>query len=237
MGNYKNKTYTDCRECVARGMSLFCGCLSDKELNEFMEIKKIHIYDKHDFIFHEDTPSHGIYILCSGRIKLTNSSRFGQQQILKIVSAGEIIEKNGLYNTGKHTVTAETLEKSEVTFFEGEDFLNLLKRHSDLSLRIINVLSQELEQVQQKINQLTFKDAKGRLALILLDLAKSYGVKNSEGVDLGIVLKREEIAEMTGIALETAVRLLSQFKKEGIIKIEGKQITLLNEPKLQTLSN
>jgi CRP/FNR family transcriptional regulator len=233
----KNNSFTNCRACIARGISIFCGALTDEELNEFMEIKKVHIYDKHDIIFHEETPSHGIYILCSGRIKLTNSSRFGQQQILKIVSGGEIIEKNGLYNTGKHTVTAETLEKSEVTFFEREDFLNLLKRHSDLSLRLINVLSQELEQAQQKINQLTFKDAKGRLALILLDLAKSYGVKNSEGVVLGIALKREEIAEMTGMTLETAVRLLSQFKKDRIIKVKGKQITLLNQQKLQTLSN
>jgi len=235
--NSKTNPFIDCRACVARGISIFCGGLTDEELNEFMEIKKVHIYDKHDIIFHEDTPSHGIYILCSGRIKLTNSSRFGQQQILKIVPAGEIIEKNGLYNTGKHTVTAETLEKSEVTFFEREDFLNLLKSHSDLSLRLINVLSQELEQAQQKINQLTFKDAKGRLALILLDLAKSYGIKNSEGVVLGIALKREEIAEMTGMTLETAVRLLSQFKKDRIIKVKGKQITLLNQQKLQTLSN
>ena len=237
MGNYKNKTYTDCRKCAARGMSLFCGGLSDKELNEFMEIKKIHAYGKHDIIFHEETPSYGIYILCSGKAKLTNSSRFGQQKILKIISGGEIIEKNGLFNAGKHTVAAETLEPSEITFFEREDFLNLLRRNPDLSIGLINVLSQELQQSQNKISHLTFKDAKARLASILLELAKSHGVKRNEGMFLGIVLKREEIAEMAGIALETAVRLLSQFKKEGIIKIEGKQITLLNEPKLQTLSN
>ncbi|HEX9758331.1 MAG TPA: Crp/Fnr family transcriptional regulator [Nitrospiria bacterium] len=235
--NSKPNHFTDCRACVARGISLFCGGVTDDELNEFMEIKKIHNYDKHDIIFHEDTPSHGIYILCSGRIKLTNSSRFGQQQILKIVSAGEIIEKNGLFNTGKHTVTAETLERSEVTFFEREDFLTLLKNHSDLSIRLINVLSQELEKSQQRINQLTFKDAKGRLALILLDLAKSYGVKNKDGIALGITLKREEIAEMTGMTLETAVRLLSQFKKDRVIKVEGKQIILINQQRLQTLSN
>jgi len=237
MGNYKNKAYTNCKKCVARGMSLFCGGLSDKELNEFMEIKKIHIYGKHDIIFHEETPSYGVYILCSGKAKLTNSSHFGQQKILKIISGGEIIEKNGLFNAGKHTVTAETLERSEITFFEREEFLNLLKKNPDLSIRLINVLSQELEQSQSKISQLTFKDAKARLALILLELAKSYGVKRNEGIFLGIVLKREEIAEMAGIALETAVRLLSQFKKEDIIKLEGKQITLLNEPKLQTLSH
>ncbi len=224
----------DCSHCLAKSLSDICN-LTGEELNDFLAIQKFLVYDKHQTVFYEGKPCYGIYILCAGKVKLTQSSRLGQQRILRIASPGELIEKNGLYNMGRHSFTCETLERSQVNFIEKTDFLNLIKKHNNLALKLINSLSQELELAQEKIGRSTFETARERLAEALLELGEKYGAKKEHEIAIDLYLTREELAELSGTSLETAVRLLSSFKREKIVKTDGKKITIINLDKLKQI--
>jgi CRP-like cAMP-binding protein len=224
----------DCSHCLVKSLGDICN-LTGEELADFLGVQKFLVYDKHQTVFYEGKPCHGIYILCAGKVKLIQSSRLGQQQILRIVSPGELIEKNGLYNMGRHSVTCETLEPSQINFIEKKDFLNLIKKHNDLALKLINTLSRELELAQEKIGRSTFETARERLATALLELGEKYGTRKEDDIFIDLYLTREELAELSGTSLETAVRLLTAFKREKIIKTDGKKIRIVNMDKLKQI--
>ena len=231
--NHLNKaSTTDCHHCVGRALSPFCGALSMDDVNTFMRIKRGHRYAAGQAIFYEGNPCQGIYILCSGSVKLTQSSQTGQQQIIGIVSPGDLIEKCALFHPGAHSSTAEAMARVEVSFFDRQEFLDLLKLNPHLSIRLITVLSQEAEKGWERSRSLLFKSAMERLIDVLLDLARRHGEKRNGATMIGPELKREELAEMVGVTLETTVRLLALLKKEKLVRVEGRKILIFDTEKL-----
>lgn len=201
-------------------------------MNTFMKVKRAHRYGSGQAIFYEGNPSQGIYILCSGSVKLTQSSQTGQRQIIGIVSPGDLIEKCALFHPGAHSSTAEAMAQVEVSFFDRQEFLDLLKLYPHLSVRLITVLSEEAERGWERSRSLLFRSAMERLIDVLLDLARRHGEKRNGATVIGLELKREELAEMVGVTLETAVRLLALLKDEKLIRIEGRKIVIFHEEKL-----
>lgn len=228
----KRTTLTDCNGCVVRVLSSFCGDLNPYEIDTFMRIKRVHVYQKNDTIFCEDNSCGGIYILCAGSIKLVQSSKTGKQQILAIVSPGELIEKSLLFHPGRHSATAQALEHCEVSFFYRDEFMEALKSNNHLAINLIKTLSREVENVQERTRQLLFKSAKERLAETLLTLGRKHGARHDRDISIELDLKREELAEMVGVEPETVVRLLALLKKENLIRFNGKKILITDEEKL-----
>lgn len=232
----KKTNATDCSHCVVRVLSSFCGNLNPHEIDTFMKVKRTHLYEKNDTIFYEENSCTGIYILCSGSVKLIQSSKTGKQQILTIVSPGELIEKSLLFHPGRHSTTAQALEHCEVSFFYRDEFLEVLKSNNHLALNLIKTLSEEIENAQERTRRLLFKSAKERLAEVLLTLGRKHGTKHDRELSIELDLKREELAEMVGVEPETVVRLLSFLKKEKIIRFDGKKIFIVDEEKLTHVS-
>lgn len=236
MDSGRRPTLTDCNHCIVRALSSVCGELNQEETDLFMKMKRAHVYEKNDTIFYEGNSCAGIYILCSGSVKLTQSSKTGKQQILRIVSPGDLIEKTLFFHPGKHSTTAQALERCEVSFFYREEFLDGLKSNNHLAIHLIRVLSQEVENAQERMRQLLFKSAKERLAETLLMLGRKHGVRFDDKISIELDLKREEMAEMVGVEPETVVRMLSLLKREKIIRFDGKKILITDEEKLTHFS-
>lgn len=236
MDHCKKTALTDCNGCVVRVLSSFCGDLNPHEIDTFMQVKRIHAYVKNDTIFNEGNSCAGIYILCAGRVKLIQSSDTGKQQILAIVSPGELIEKSLLFHPGRHSTTARALEHCEVTFFYRDEFMEVVRSNNHLAMNLIKTLSQEVENVQERTRQLLFKSAKERLAETLLALGRKHGARRDGDIAIELDLKREELAEMVGVEPETVVRLLSLLKKEKLIRLDGKKILITDEEKLAHVS-
>lgn len=236
MDTCKKTPLLDCNHCVVRVLSTFCGDLNPHEIDTFMRVKRIHVYEKNDTIFCEGNSCAGIYILCSGSIKLVQSSKTGKQQILAIVSPGELVEKSLLFHPGRHSTTAQALECCEVSFFYRDEFMEVLKSNNHLAINLIKTLSQEVENVQERTRQLLFKSAKERLAETLLSLGRKHGARHDRDIAIELDLKREELAEMVGVEPETVVRLLALLKKEKLIRFDGKKILITDEEKLIRVS-
>ena len=170
--------------------------------------------------------------MCSGRVKFTRSSSGGQRQIVGILDGGELIEKHAFQNGALHEVTCETLEPARLCFIQREAYLGLLQRNSASAIRLIELLSSELGIRMDQRDLFAFRTGRQRLAGLLLELGTRFGRKAGRGTLIGMKLKREEMTDMAGIAVETGIRLLSTFRETGLISVERRAITLLKPDRL-----
>jgi len=215
-----------CQHCQARFGSIFCKA-EGEQLATLNASKVCSLYKKGQVIFQEGAHSFGIYCINSGKIKLSHSGDDGREQIIRLVKAGDIMGYKALLSGERYTATAIALEDAQVCFIPKDLFLSVLQSDPSLSLEMMRILSSELRKAELKITHLAQKPVRERLAETLLFIHETYGVE-SDGQTLNVRLSREEIANLVGTATESAIRLLSEFKKEGMIELEGKKIRLLN---------
>ena len=225
----------NCNTCALRAQAVLCD-LEGEDLDEFQQIKRSLDYESRQTVFYEGNVCLGLYLLCMGKVKLTRSSARGQRQIVRILGPGELIEKHVFGERVRHGVTCETLEPSRVCVIDKERYLAVIHRNPKLSIKLIQLLSHELGVNMDQLDQFTFKTARQRLAGLLLELGDRFGGGSADQILVGLTLKREEVAEIAGITVETAIRLLSGFRDEGLLTIDGRAITLLNPDRLARIA-
>lgn len=225
----------ECAACGLRDKTVVCD-LEGAEFERFQAARQSLRYEAGQTVFYEGHPCLGMYLLCSGRVKLTRSSARGQRQIVRIAEGGELLEKHVFQDKAVHEVTCETLTPCHVCFIDRQAYLELLRRNSELALRVIRLLSSELGVRMDQRDLFAFRTGRERLAALLLELGSRFGGKAGRGTHIGIRLKREELADMAGIAVETAIRLLSAFRKEGLINVERRAITLVKPDRLARIA-
>ncbi len=221
----------DCSACPSRDTSDLCN-LGQDEISEFEQIRRNVQYQSGQFVFYEGHTSLGLYVLCSGRVKLSRLTARGQRRLVALVDPGSLIEKHTFQDGAVHEVTCEALEPSQVCVVDRVRYLDLLSRKGDLAVKVIKLLSREMGGVLEEADQLAFASARERMAHLLLELSERYGENTAEGTCIAIKLKREELAQMAAITVETAVRMLHTFQNHELIHMDGRSITILNPERL-----
>jgi CRP/FNR family transcriptional regulator, polysaccharide utilization system transcription regulator len=225
----------NCGGCAFRAKAVLCDLEGDDSA-EFRKIKRSLDYASHQTVFYEGHVCLGFYLLCVGKVKLTRSSARGQRQIVRILGPGELIEKHAFGERAIHEVTCETLEPSQVCVIDKERYLAVIHRNPQLAIKLIQLLSNELRVNMEQLDQFTFQTARARLAGLLLELDDRFGKECAGQAQVGLTLTRQEVAGMAGITVETAIRLLSVFRDEGLLTIDGRAITLLNPDRLARIA-
>jgi CRP/FNR family transcriptional regulator len=210
--------------------------LSDDDLTAFQKVKYSFYYEPRRTVFYEGHCCLGLYLLCSGKAKLTRSSPRGQRQIVRILEAGQLIEKHAFRPGAVHEATCETMEPSQICLIEKEAYLALVQRDSRLAMKLVQLLSEELGRHMEQLDRFRFQSARERLAGVLLELGDRFGQEAGDGLHVGISLKREELAELAGVTVETVIRLLRAFRTEGLVCLDGRSITLLNPERLSRIA-
>ncbi|MBI2066454.1 MAG: Crp/Fnr family transcriptional regulator [Deltaproteobacteria bacterium] len=221
----------ECPVCPSRFLGVFCD-LEAGALEEFNQHKTNNTYKKGQIIFYEGNRAFGLYCVFSGKVKLYKTGIDGRQQIIRIASAGDILGYRSLFVDEPYSATAEALEDATICCIDKNAFFPMLAKNSDLSLNIIQKLSRELRHAEDLATSIAHKSVRERMAELLLMLKEVYGKQTKKGIVIGLELSREEMAEMIGITQETAIRLLSEFKKDGLIEIQERAITILDSKSL-----
>lgn len=229
--NCSGKASESCRLCHSFEAGIFSE-LSDQDLELLKQSKIKNRYKRKQIIFYENNPIVGLYCIQSGKVKLYKTSEKGKQQILKIAQAGHVLGHSALFADTPHMATAEAIEDSEICFLDKNRFLSILQANPSVALKVLGQLSRDLNRSEGQVLDLAYKSARVRFAEFLLTLKQSFGVYDNGVYRLQIILTREELAQAVGVTTETAVRLLSEFRAEGLIEIEKKSITLLDSKKL-----
>ena len=204
------------------------GVLELKELVTGHKIKRI---KKKQILYYEgDTPA-GLYLVAEGSIKTIKTAEDGRQLITGLYQANDYINLNTILLDEDFTETAEAVENTSVYLLPKDQIIDLLNKYPDISSEFIKILSYHIHEKEEQMLELAYQSVRKRLASILLRLSKkSHDVHE-------IVISREELAAIAGMAVETVSRTLTDFKCEGILEKNGDVIKLLNTEKLIKMKN
>lgn len=210
---------------------LFNG-LDQEELTQISKLTRERKYRKNMIIFVEGEPGEALFFLKQGKVKVFKNTPDGREQILHILQSGDIFAEVVLFDGGPYPATAESIEESVIGLIKNSDMDELIKKNPDLGMKIMKIMNKRLVMAQTLIRDLALKDTFGRLASMLLILAKDHGEKNQQGVRIKLALSRQDLANLIGTSRETVTRALSDFKKAKIIDIDKQYITVLKEEDL-----
>jgi len=186
---------------------------------------------KGHLIFHAGTPPAGLFYLNRGKVKVYKTGEDGKKQIVRLAKNGDILGYRALISGKVYSVTAETLDNTCLCFIPQEVFFEILTSQPEIAIKVMRLLTNDLETAEQMILDLAQRPVRERVALSLLALKQVYGVK-TDGQTLDVELSREDIANMVGTATESVIRLLSEFRKDGLIEVSGRKIKVLDEERL-----
>lgn len=227
--------HQDCNNCDSRADSVFCK-LCHNDIEVFNHTKSCNTYKKGQLIFNEGNNPYGLFCINNGKVKVYRTGQDGKDQIVRMAKGGDVIGYRALLNAEAYNASAMALEDCEICFIPRDAFFQVLKDNAGLSLELIRLLAEDLKKAEQTITDLAQKPVRERMAEALLFLKQTYGLE-ADGQTISVVLSREEMANLVGTATETAIRLLSEFKHDGIVAFAGKKIQILNNEKLIRTAN
>jgi len=224
-----------CEHYEARLKSIFCD-LHAEELAELEYAKGCTTYKKGQLIFGERGWPLGLFCINTGKVKLSQSGVDGKDQIIRLAKDGDILGYRALLSGDRYSNSATALDDSNICFIPKDVFFKLIEKNAALSLQVMRMLSENLKNAQQRITDMAQKPVRERLAEALLFLKETYGYE-ADGKTLNVPVSREDLANMAGTATETTIRLLSDYKQEGLIELPGRKIVILNLSKLIKVAN
>lgn len=208
---------------------------SKDELEELESHKSKIVLAKGDEIIKEGTKPNGVYCVEKGTAKLYKLGFNGKEQILRFAKIGDIIGYRSILCDEPFGASATAMEDMVLRFIPEAQFHKLLEISPNLAFDMLKRISAELGEASKTITILAQKTVRERLAEVLLLLEKKLGI-DSEGY-INISLTREEMANLIGTATESAIRLISEFKQDDYIEVEGRKIKILNHQKLTKLAH
>ena len=212
-----------CESCIVKQFNSLKN-LSKEELLRISACKTSKIVKKGEVIFEEGEMLNGVYCVKDGICKLSKLSANGKDQIIKLVVKGELLGQRSLISEESSNLQATALNDMELCFIPKSEIIDDLRKNVNFSFDVLKNMSQDLKEADDIIVNMAQKSVRQRLAEALISINSSFGT-NPDGT-LSVLLSREDYASIVGTATESAIRVLSQFKKEGLISTIGKQIKI-----------
>ena len=226
----------NCLICPVREEHLFCN-LSPPALQQLSEIKSTAIYPKSAMLFIEGQQPRGVFVLCAGKVKLFASSSEGKIIIIKVSEAGDVLGLNATISNRPYEVTAEMVEPGQANFIARDAFLQFLREHGEVAVRVAEQLSRNYYTAYEEIRTLglTTSPAEKFAKLLLSWFPDSQGGGN--GSQVSLILTHEEIGEMIGTTRETVSRLFAEFKRKQLLQLKGSTLIIRDKAALKKIGH
>ncbi len=225
---------SSCEKCAYRSERLFCN-LGTEALAAFDAIGMQIQLPAGAILFEESERADGVFVICSGQVKLSCSSREGRTLILRIARPGDVLGLGAVVSGTSLEVTAETLEHTMVKKIRAAEFISFLERFGEASMHAAKTLSEDYKTAFFDARRLALSgSAAARLASVLLEWGKSTSCSTSE-MYFKMGLTHEELASIAGTSRETVTRILGKFQKEKLIQVRGATFHILAPLRLAEL--
>lgn len=223
-----------CMGCKASRESFFCR-FSPTVLRSLDGASYHSVLPPGALLFVEGQSPRGVYVLCSGKVKLSTTSKEGKVLILKQAEAGEVLGLSATISGSSYEMTAETTMPCQVNFISRQDLMALLQNQSEVGVHAAQALSREFQGAYRDIHDLVLaRSSSGKLARLLLSCAPEN--EKSEELRLRSAMTHEEMAQRIGSSRETVTRLLSNLKKKRLIRLEGATLVIRDRSGLEALA-
>jgi CRP/FNR family cyclic AMP-dependent transcriptional regulator len=228
-----------CTECHCRQEGFFCSfsapalkCLEQTSHHTTLPAGAI--------LFVEGQTPRGIFVLCSGRVKLSTASREGKVLILKFAESGDVLGLSAVISEMNYEMTAETATPCQLNYIDRKNLMNLIETHSEVGMHAAQVLSREFQFAYRDMHDLVLaRSSTGKLARLLLSscgtLSRPLPSSESEEMRVRSGMTHEEMAQRIGASRETVTRLLSDMKKRRLIRVDGATLIIPDRLALEAL--
>jgi CRP-like cAMP-binding protein len=199
--------------------------------------KSEQVYKKGEIIFREGAYPSGIFYVTDGKVKKYKVDKDGREQIIYVANSGELLGYHAVLAEDRFPDSAAALEESKIAFIPKEDFLGALQQSDTLTRRLLKTLSHEFAVLANSVTMYAQKSVRERLALQLIVVREKYKVNFKPGMPVEINLSRDDLASLVGTARENVVRVLTEFKEDGILETKGRKIIVRDVNKLIAITN
>ncbi|PKH50708.1 Crp/Fnr family transcriptional regulator [Tenacibaculum sp. Bg11-29] len=222
-----------CEQCIIRQFNSLKS-LTKNELVRIAGCKTSKTIKKGEVLFEEGEHINGVFCIKDGICKVSKMSDNGRDQIVNLVRKGDLLGERSLINDEASNLKAIAVNDMEICFIPKDEIVRDLENNPKFTMDILKNMASSLKNADNFIVDMAQKTVKQRLAATLLSLDSKFA-KNENG-SLDIHLSREDIANIIGTATESAIRLLSEFKKKKIINLKGKEVFILDTQALKDIS-
>lgn len=216
-----------CLQCTSRCASILAHL--DTDLLTYVDSAKgCNFYSAKQTLHHEGEIAHGVFVIHSGRVKLLKTDINGNSYIVRIAGQGDLFGYHSMLNQTPYCLSAITLEDSVICFLDGAIFLKLIGSSTKTALNLMKLMATNMQTLENQLISMARKSIRERFIELLAQLSTQHGQPCADGTIITIHLTRDEMADLIGTSHESVTRLLSDCKQEGLIRVEGRRITVIN---------
>ncbi len=218
----------ECDECVIPkgSVDFIAPRLSDFEA--VAQLARTQAVKKRRPIYLPGDPGEAVYLIKTGRIKISNCAQTGKEVTFAILQPGDLFGEVEALDGSRRETFAEALDDAVLGVISRQDFLRHLHEHPALALALTLRMGARLRQLQSRVEDLVFRDVPTRLAYLLHDLGETTGVPDGPGRPICAKMTHQEMANLIGCSRETVSAVLGQFREQGLIRLGRRSITILN---------
>lgn len=209
--------------------------ITPSEMQEMEKITRMEEVKKRQPLYLPGDPSSNVYLLKRGRVKIASTASSGKEVTFDILEPGEIFGELDVLEDSPRSTSAEALDDVLICVIPRKDFDRYLAMHPNVTFKLTKLIGLRLKKIQSRVEDLVFRDVPARLAHLLSELSKTDGVADKQGILLKVKLTHQEMANLIGCSRETVSTTLGQFRDEGLIRTDGRTITITNEKGLSRL--
>jgi CRP-like cAMP-binding protein len=210
--------------------------LPEKDKDFLIQDHTCLLLKKGESVFHEGEKPSGLYCLALGKVKIFKEGIGGRDQIIRMIRPQGLMGYAPIVSATMHAASAVTIEDSAICIFDKNNFLKLLRRNPDISMKMMRLMALDLTFSNDRTVSLTQKHIRGRLAESLIVLRDTYGFEN-DGKTIRAYVSREDLASLSNMTTSNAIRTLSVFATEAVIVLEGKKIKIVDPGRLEKISH
>ncbi|HOB08569.1 MAG: Crp/Fnr family transcriptional regulator [Limnochordia bacterium] len=203
--------------------------ITHEEMLEIARIIEARTYRKGEMVYLAGDPGGKLYVLHTGKVKITRINPSGKEQVIRILGPGEFMGELSLFRSSPQTDNAEALEESTMCVMDGAKLKELMLKNPSISLKVMEELSQRLQKAENLIEVISLDSVEQRLAQALLALA-------GDKAEITLKMAKKDFASQMGMSRETLSRKLAAFQEQGLIRLEGqRRIVILDKEGLQAV--
>lgn len=209
--------------------------LDEESLSKVANSGVLQSFKKDSVILSEEDAGNALFVIVSGKVKVVRSDSQDKEVILAILNDSDFFGEMAILDGLNRSANVISMEDSKIFIIQRNDFLDLLRKYPDVSIALLQELSTRLRASSMKIKALSLKDAEGKVATVLMQLADDIGRIKNGVVEIEKLPFQHELANMAGTSRETISRTLHSFAKKGLVELEGSRLRIIDYEKFLEL--
>jgi len=209
--------------------------LDQSTLDKIADLGNFRKFEKDNVILLENETGSALFVIVTGKVKVSRTSDDGREVILTILGESDFFGEMAILDGQNRSANVTAIDDTELFLIQRSDFLDLLYNHPEVSISLLQELTKRLRGADMKIKSLSLKDAEGKVATVILQLADDIGKIKQGVVEIDKLPFQHDLANMAGTSRETISRTLHTFAKKGLIELEGTKLRIINYEKFKEM--